>query len=81
MKIPFLDLQAQYDSIKNEIDTAVSEVIRSGHFIMGPNVKQFEEEMASYLGVKHAIAVANGTKPPYCKGKPSMKTASYFLFF
>ncbi|HHW02470.1 MAG TPA: DegT/DnrJ/EryC1/StrS family aminotransferase [Thermoanaerobacterales bacterium] len=61
MKIPFLDLKAQYETIKNEIDSAVSEVIQSGHFIMGPNVKQFENEMASYLDVKHAIAVANGT--------------------
>jgi hypothetical protein len=61
MQISFLDLKAQYETIKNEIDSAVSEVIRSGCFIMGPNVKQFEEEMASYLGVKHAIAVANGT--------------------
>ena len=61
LKIPFLDLQAQYETIKNEIDLAVSEVIQSGNFIMGPNLKHFEDEMASYLGVKHAIGVANGT--------------------
>jgi len=61
LKIPFLDLKAQYDSIKKEIDAAVSDIIQNGQYIMGPNVKALESEMAAYLGVKHAIGVANGT--------------------
>lgn len=61
MKIPLLDLVAQYHSIKDEIDAAVFGVLESGHFILGPNVVEFEKEIAAYLGVKHAIGVASGT--------------------
>ena len=61
MKIPILDLKAQYDSIREEIQTAIFRVLESGQFIMGPEVKQFEQEVAQYLGVKHAIGVNSGT--------------------
>ena len=61
MKIPILDLKPQYESIKEEIQAAVSHVLESGQFIMGPEVKQFEQEVAQYLGVKHAIGVNSGT--------------------
>ena len=61
MKIPLLDLVAQYHSIKEEMDAAVLGVLESGQFILGPNVKALEQEMATYLGVKHAIGVASGT--------------------
>lgn len=61
MQIQFLDLKAQYETIKEEIKEVLTETIESGQYIMGPNVKAFEKEIASYLGVKHAIAVANGT--------------------
>ena len=61
MKIPLLDLVAQYHSIKEEIDEAVLEVLESGSFILGPNVAALEQEVAAYLGVKHAIGVASGT--------------------
>lgn len=61
MNIPFLDLKAQYDTIKDEIDGAIMQVVTSGSYIMGPNVVEFEREAANYLGVKHAISVANGT--------------------
>lgn len=61
MKIPLLDLKAQYRTIEDEINRAVIGVLESGNYIMGDNVKAFEEEIASYLGVKHAISVANGT--------------------
>ncbi|MDK1028783.1 MAG: DegT/DnrJ/EryC1/StrS family aminotransferase [Anaerolineae bacterium] len=61
MKIPFLDLIAQYHSIKEEIDAVIEGVLESGHFILGSNVAAFEEEMATYLGAKHAIGVASGT--------------------
>lgn len=61
MKIPMVDLVAQYKTIRKEIDNVVKEVIESGWFIMGPNVKAFEEEMAEYCGTKYAIACASGT--------------------
>jgi len=60
-KIQFVDLNNQYLKIKNEIDTALSEVIQSCAFIKGPQVNSFEEELAKYLHVKHVIACANGT--------------------
>jgi len=60
-KIPVLDLKPQYESLKAEIQTAISRVLESGQFIMGPDVKLFEQEVAQYLGVKHAIAVNSGT--------------------
>lgn len=59
--IPLLDLAAQYDSIKDEIDSAISEVLNSGKFILGPNTKAFEKEVAEYLGAKFAVGVASGT--------------------
>lgn len=60
-KIPILDLSPQYQSLKPEIYAAIDRVLESGQFIMGPDVKQFEQEVATYLGVKHAIAVNSGT--------------------
>jgi dTDP-4-amino-4,6-dideoxygalactose transaminase len=59
--IPVLDLKPQYESLKSEIQVAISRVLESGQFIMGPDVKQFEQEVAEYLGVRHAIAVNSGT--------------------
>lgn len=61
MKISILDLQAQYKSIKSEIDTAVMKVIESQHFILGPEVEMFEKEVAAYCGTKYAAGVASGT--------------------
>jgi dTDP-4-amino-4,6-dideoxygalactose transaminase len=61
MKIPLLDLVAQYHSIKEEMDAAVLGVLESGRFILGPNVAALEQEVAAYLGVKHAVGVASGT--------------------
>jgi dTDP-4-amino-4,6-dideoxygalactose transaminase len=60
-KIPILDLSPQYQSLKPQIYAAIDRVLESGQFIMGPDVKQFEQEVATYLGVKHAIAVNSGT--------------------
>ncbi len=59
--IPLVDLTAQYHSIKAEIDAAVNATLESGHFILGPAVTKFEESVASYLGVDHAIGLASGT--------------------
>lgn len=59
--IPLVDLVAQYNSIKPEIDAAMQEVVSLGKFILGAQEKAFEEEAAQYLGVKYAIGVASGT--------------------
>ena len=61
MNIPMVDLVNQYHRIKKEIDRAIKDVLESGRFIMGPMVTAFEEEMASYCGVKYGIACASGT--------------------
>ena len=60
-KIPVLDLKPQYEFLKADIQAAIERVLESGQFIMGPDVKLFEQEVADYLGVKHAIAVNSGT--------------------
>jgi dTDP-4-amino-4,6-dideoxygalactose transaminase len=60
-EIQMVDLRTQYDEIRSEIDNAVFSVINSTAFIKGPEVKLFEEELQSYLGVKHVISCANGT--------------------
>lgn len=59
--IPFVDLKAQYDSIKDEIDEAIQNVINNTSFIMGEELKKFEEEFAQFCDVKYAIGVANGS--------------------
>ncbi|XZF65626.1 MAG: DegT/DnrJ/EryC1/StrS family aminotransferase [Gloeotrichia echinulata DVL01] len=59
--IPVLDLKPQYESLKAEIQLAISRVLESGQFILGPDVKLFEQQAAAYLGAKHAIAVNSGT--------------------
>jgi len=61
MKIPLIDLERQYMSIFYESNRAVLEVLKSAKYIMGENVKKFEEEFSAYLGVKHSISVGNGT--------------------
>jgi dTDP-4-amino-4,6-dideoxygalactose transaminase len=61
MNIPLVDLKAQYDTIKNEIDRAIEQVIAQTAFIGGPFVKEFEDAFAAHCGVKHCIGVANGT--------------------
>lgn len=59
--IPMVNLKAQYDEIKEEIEQGLAETIANCTFILGPNVQAFEKETADYLGVKHAIGVASGT--------------------
>ncbi|MGN6551979.1 MAG: DegT/DnrJ/EryC1/StrS family aminotransferase [Pararhizobium sp.] len=59
--IPFLDLKAQYASIRQEIDAAVLGVLGSAQYVLGEEVAAFEEEFAAYCGVRHAIAVNTGT--------------------
>ncbi|GAA6201287.1 DegT/DnrJ/EryC1/StrS family aminotransferase [Aquicoccus sp. SU-CL01552] len=58
--IPFLDLGAAYRELKPEIDAAVSRVLESGWYILGPEVEAFEAEWAAYSEAGHAVGVANG---------------------
>ena len=59
-RIPFLDVQAAYAELKDELDDAAKRVMASGHFILGPEVTAFEEEFAAYCGTRHAIGVGSG---------------------
>lgn len=61
INIPVFDLTSQVESLHSELLAAIDNVLCSGHFIMGENVKAFEQEAAAYLGVKHAISVNSGT--------------------
>lgn len=60
-KIQMVDLMSQYQAIKNEVDTAILNVIENAQFINGPEVTSFQAELESYLKVKHVIPCANGT--------------------
>src|SRR4030095_12834222 len=59
--IPFVDLKAQYLTIKDEIDSAIREVVESCHFILGEQVEAFEDDFASFCGTRHAVGVNSGT--------------------
>jgi dTDP-4-amino-4,6-dideoxygalactose transaminase len=59
--IPFLDLKAQYQRVKPEIDAAITQVVDSAQFVLGPQVAAFEERFAAYCGAKHCMAVNSGT--------------------
>src|SRR5690242_12879467 len=61
MKVPLLDLNAQYQAIKPEVDAAVAAVMASQHFILGPQVQRCEEAIAQYSGCSHAVGVSSGT--------------------
>ncbi len=61
MSIPLLDLRPQYEAIKSELDVAISRVVESQGFILGPEVEALEEEIARFLGVPHAVGCASGT--------------------
>jgi len=61
MKIPLIDLKKQYESIQEESDRKVLEVLHSANYIMGNHVKSFEKEFSDFLGAKHSISVGNGT--------------------
>ncbi len=65
MKIPFVDLHAQYLTIKQEIDGAIAEVIAESAYIRGRHVDAFEQAWARTLGVKHCVSCANGTDAIY----------------
>lgn len=61
MKVPLLDLACQKEPLHPDIMAAMTRVVRSGRFILGPEVQAFEEAVAQYCGVPHAIGVSSGT--------------------
>ena len=63
--VPFVDLHAQYMSIKKEIDAAIADVISQSAYIRGPHVDRFEKAWSKVLGVKHTVSCANGTDALY----------------
>ncbi len=85
--VPFLDLSVQYKSLETEWLAAIRETGARGSFILGPHTQAFEKEFAEYVGVKHAIAVANGTDSLYLSlralgiGKGDEVITTPFTFF
>lgn len=61
MAIPLVDLQAQYKSLQSEMAPVLADVLDKAHFIMGPNVKAFEQEFSLYCGARYTIGVGSGT--------------------
>ncbi len=61
VRVPFLDLKAQYASIKEEVQEAVLAVLESAHFVGGEWVERFEHELAEYVGARYAVGVGSGT--------------------
>jgi dTDP-4-amino-4,6-dideoxygalactose transaminase len=60
-RVPMLDLSTEIDALWPELSAALTNVLRSGRFVLGPEVESFEREVADYLGVKHAVGLNSGT--------------------
>ena len=60
-KIAFVDLQAQQERVRPQVDKAIAQVLNHGRYILGPEVQELEKRLADFTGVKHAIGVASGT--------------------
>lgn len=61
MRMQFIDLDRQRERLGERLDTAIRKVVASGKYILGPEVAEFERQLADYAGVKHVVACANGT--------------------
>src|SRR5712691_3300486 len=61
LQVPFVDLKVQYQSIKSEIDAAITRVIESAWFVLGPEVEQFEDSFSEYCGARFCIGLNSGT--------------------
>jgi len=59
--IPFIDLGSQYARIQDDVEAAVLRVLRSGQYIHGPEVEQLEQQLAAFVGTRHAVSCASGT--------------------
>jgi dTDP-4-amino-4,6-dideoxygalactose transaminase len=62
MSVPLFDPSTPLEPLRGELDAAIARVLDSKHFILGPEVEAFERELASYVGARHALGVANGTE-------------------
>src|SRR5205823_13510742 len=58
----FIDLKSQYRALKRDIDARIQRVLDHGQFILGPEVRELEEQLAAYVGARHCITVASGTE-------------------
>src|SRR5690349_7287660 len=65
MKVPFVDLKAQYESIRIPLERAIKTSINEFSFVRGKSVKQFEDSFAKLVGAKHCIATSDGTSSLY----------------
>ncbi len=65
MNVPFVDLKAQYQSLKQEIDPAIQAILNETAFVGGKYVEAFEQAFAKKFGVKHCVSCANGTDAIY----------------
>ena len=72
MKVPFLDLKAQYESIKSEIDHAIQQVLDSCAFAGGPFVQMFEKQFAEFCRCEYCIGVGSGTEALWLEVKPAL---------
>ena len=61
MSVPFIDLKAQYARIQDDVNIGIQKVLEHGKYIMGPEVAEFESQLADFCGAKHAITCSNGT--------------------
>jgi len=62
MKIPFIDLKTQYETLKPQIHARINSVLEHGQYIMGPEVRELEERLENYTSARHCITVASGTE-------------------
>ncbi|MFY8118271.1 MAG: DegT/DnrJ/EryC1/StrS family aminotransferase, partial [Roseateles sp.] len=60
--MPFIDLKSQYAALKSSVDARIQRVLDHGQYIMGPEVKELEEQLAAHVGVQHCITVSSGTE-------------------
>ena len=65
LEVPFLDVRATYRELKDRVGEAIARVLFSGRYLLGNELKAFEEEFAAYVGVKHCVGVANGLDALY----------------
>ena len=61
MKVPFVDLQAQYRAIRHDVDGAIADVLERASFVLGPQVAEFEDRFAAYTGARYCVGVESGT--------------------
>lgn len=73
MQVPFVDLKAQYAQIKDEVLPALQDVCENTAFILGPNVKKFEENFSGFIGTKYAVALNSGTAANQLALQPFIK--------